>query len=32
MDIGIDSFAVTLPDPKTGRTLSAAERMERLLD
>ncbi len=32
MEIGIDSFAVTLPDPKTGRTLTATERMERLLD
>jgi probable LLM family oxidoreductase len=31
MEFGIDSFAVTLPDPKTGRTLPAAERMERLL-
>ncbi|MCJ2046411.1 LLM class flavin-dependent oxidoreductase [Methylobacterium sp. J-078] len=32
MEIGIDSFAVTLPDPKTGRTVTATERMERLLD
>jgi probable LLM family oxidoreductase len=32
MEIGIDSFAVTLPDPKTGRTLPPAERMARLLD
>lgn len=31
MEIGIDSFAVTLPDPKTGRTVTATERMERLL-
>ena len=31
MEIGIDSFAVTLPDPQTGRTVPAAERMERLL-
>ena len=31
MELGIDSFAVTLPDPKTGRSLPAAERMERLL-
>lgn len=31
MEIGIDSFAVTLPDPKTGLTITAAERMERLL-
>lgn len=31
MEFGIDSFAVTLPDTKTGRTLPAAERMERLL-
>ncbi|MGU3285139.1 LLM class flavin-dependent oxidoreductase [Methylobacterium mesophilicum] len=32
MEIGIDSFAVTLPDLKTGRTITATERMERLLD
>ncbi|ACL61400.1 Atu2307/SP_0267 family LLM class monooxygenase [Methylobacterium nodulans] len=31
MELGIDSFAATLPDPKTGRTVPAAERMERLL-
>ncbi|SEI15770.1 probable oxidoreductase, LLM family [Methylobacterium sp. 275MFSha3.1] len=31
MEIGIDSFAVTLPDPQTGRTVPAAERMDRLL-
>lgn len=32
MEIGIDSFAVTLPDLKTGRTVTGTERMERLLD
>ncbi|WCS28568.1 LLM class flavin-dependent oxidoreductase (plasmid) [Methylobacterium sp. NMS14P] len=32
MEIGIDSFAVTLPDLKTGRAVTATERMERLLD
>lgn len=31
MEIGIDSFAVTLPAPQTGRTIPAAERMGRLL-
>lgn len=31
MELGIDSFAVTLPDPETGRPLPAAERMARLL-
>ncbi|WP_027173416.1 Atu2307/SP_0267 family LLM class monooxygenase [Methylobacterium sp. 10] len=31
MELGIDSFAVTLPDPKTGRTVTGTERMERLL-
>ena len=31
MELGIDSFAVTLPDPETGRSLPAAERMARLL-
>lgn len=31
MEIGIDSFAATLPDPATGRTLPAVDRMERLL-
>ncbi|MCJ2130438.1 Atu2307/SP_0267 family LLM class monooxygenase [Methylobacterium sp. E-045] len=32
MEIGIDSFAVTLPDLKTGRAVTGTERMERLLD
>jgi probable LLM family oxidoreductase len=32
MDIGIDSFAAILPDPATGRTPSAADRMADLLD
>lgn len=31
MELGIDSFAVNLPDLKTGRTITATERMERLL-
>ncbi|MGU3285127.1 LLM class flavin-dependent oxidoreductase [Methylobacterium mesophilicum] len=31
MEIGIDSFAASLPDPRTGQILPAAERMERLL-
>ncbi|KQO57641.1 luciferase [Methylobacterium sp. Leaf86] len=31
MELGIDSFAVTLPDPETDRSLPAAERMARLL-
>jgi hypothetical protein len=29
---GIDSFAATLPDPATGRTLPPADRMEKLLE
>jgi probable LLM family oxidoreductase len=32
MEIGIDSFAATLPDPATGETMSATERMEHLLE
>ena len=31
MEIGIDSFAATIPDPATGKTLPAADRMENLL-
>ncbi|WP_092177422.1 Atu2307/SP_0267 family LLM class monooxygenase [Bosea sp. OK403] len=31
MEIGIDSFAATIPDPDTGRTVSATERMKALL-
>src|SRR5271163_1673639 len=31
IEIGIDSFAATIPDPATGKTLPAAERMEKLL-
>jgi probable LLM family oxidoreductase len=31
IEIGIDSFAATIPDPVTGRTLPAADRMENLL-
>src|SRR6202453_4234103 len=31
IEIGIDSFAATIPDPATGRTLPAADRMEQLL-
>ncbi|KAB7782796.1 LLM class flavin-dependent oxidoreductase [Methylorubrum populi] len=31
MELGIDSFAVVLPDPKTGRNVTATERMEHLL-
>jgi alkanesulfonate monooxygenase SsuD/methylene tetrahydromethanopterin reductase-like flavin-dependent oxidoreductase (luciferase family) len=31
IEIGIDSFAATVPDPATGRTLPAADRMEHLL-
>ena len=30
-ETGIDSFAATIPDPATGRTLPAADRMEKLL-
>ena len=29
IEIGIDSFAATIPDPVTGRTLPAADRMEK---
>lgn len=32
MEIGVDSFAAIIPDPATGKIISAAERMERLLD
>jgi len=31
IEIGIDSFAATIPDPATGNTLPAADRMEKLL-
>jgi probable LLM family oxidoreductase len=31
IEIGIDSFAATIPDPATGRTLPAADRMQKLL-
>src|ERR1700736_4903056 len=31
MEIGIDSFAATIPDPATGRRMSAADRIEKLL-
>jgi probable LLM family oxidoreductase len=31
IEIGIDSFAATIPDPVTGRILPAADRMEKLL-
>lgn len=31
MEIGIDSFAATIPNPATGRTVSPADRMEALL-
>jgi len=31
IEIGIDSFAATIPDPATGRTLAPADRMEKLL-
>lgn len=31
MEIGIDSFAATIPDPATGRTVSPTDRMETLL-
>ena len=32
MQIGIDSFAALVPDPLTGHTVSAAERMAHLLE
>ncbi|TDX59401.1 putative LLM family oxidoreductase [Methylosinus sp. sav-2] len=32
MEIGVDSFAAIIPDPATEKIISAAERMERLLD
>ncbi len=32
MKIGIDSFAALVPDPETGKTLPAAERMAHLLE
>jgi probable LLM family oxidoreductase len=31
IEIGIDSFAATFPDPATGETLPAADRIEKLL-
>jgi alkanesulfonate monooxygenase SsuD/methylene tetrahydromethanopterin reductase-like flavin-dependent oxidoreductase (luciferase family) len=31
MEIGIDSFAATIPNPATGQTVPAADRMEALL-
>lgn len=31
MEIGIDSFAATIPDPVTGRTVPPADRLEALL-
>src|SRR5580658_5695352 len=31
IEIGIDSFAATFPDPATGKTLPAADRIEKLL-
>jgi probable LLM family oxidoreductase len=31
IEIGIDSFAATIPDPATGKTLPAADRIEKLL-
>lgn len=31
MEIGIDSFAATIPNPATGQMVSAADRMEALL-
>lgn len=31
MEIGIDSFAATIPDPATGQTVSATQRMKALL-
>ncbi len=31
MEIGIDSFAATIPDPSTGRTVPATDRMAALL-
>src|ERR1700689_3034496 len=31
IEIGIDSFAATIPDPATGKTLPPVERMEKLL-
>jgi len=32
MDIGIDSFAAVVSDPKTGKTLSPAERVRNLIE
>ncbi len=32
MQIGIDSFAASIPDPVTGQQLSPVERMATLLD
>jgi probable LLM family oxidoreductase len=32
MEIGIDSFAATIPDPRTGQTMSASDRIEKLLE
>ncbi|MDM0071434.1 LLM class flavin-dependent oxidoreductase [Variovorax sp. J31P207] len=31
MEIGIDSFAATIPDPATGLMVSATDRMDALL-
>lgn len=31
MEIGIDSFAATIPDPTTGKMMSPADRIEKLL-
>ena len=31
MEIGIDSFAATIPDPVTGHMVAPAERIEALL-
>jgi hypothetical protein len=31
MEIGIDSFAATIPNPATGQTVPAADRMQALL-
>jgi len=32
MEIGIDSFVASIPDPVTGKTVPAIERMENLLE
>ena len=31
IEIGVDSFAATIPDPSTSRTLPAVDRMAKLL-